>query len=599
MNDLYNEPVPKLIKMANRLIKSPEEYSVAYKEDSLTKIELAVLGSFSIQHLTKILRLFLDREGIFSEIYEGEYDGIEMDVLDPFSKLYEFNPRFVVVLMRHNDFRWESEEDLKEAESFMDILFSHLSTIEGVTVFISNIALPPERPWGTLEADYYHTRRSLITRFNLDLAKNRPGNVRIIDLEYLSSLKGKENWFDDTAYYLSKQGFSMDYLGTVAEEITRMILPDLGRVRKCLVLDLDNTLWGGIVGEDGPEGINVDPNDPEGEAYRAFQEYVLRLKKRGVLLAVNSKNDEDIAKEPFEKNPGMILKLSDIACFTANWSDKAGNMAYIAKHLNIGMDSLVFFDDSPAEREIVRRFCPEILVIDVPEEPENYVSALDRADPFEWTGVTKEDIIRSDSYIANAKREEMVSSFTDYREYLKALEMKGKVVRVGESEAERFAMLTNKSNQFNLRTQRYSDGEIRKMMGDESIRLLAVSLSDKFTEYGIISCIVLKKASGRPGFADSDCFIENWCMSCRVLKRGVENLAFRHIREEAKKMGCGRLIGEFIRTRKNGMVEGLYASLGFSPLEAEDPGEGVYYGYDLTKDRDEEVLIEDASLRSE
>ncbi|MBR2186595.1 MAG: HAD family hydrolase [Lachnospiraceae bacterium] len=597
MNDLYNEPVPKLIKMANRLLKSPEDYSEALKEGEGEGLKLAVLGSYSIQHLTKVLRLFLDREGVFSEIYEGEYDGIKMDVLDPFSKLYEFNPRFVVILMRHNDFRWESEEDLKEAESFVDSLFSHLSTIKGVTVFISNIALPPERPWGTLEADYIHTRRSLITRFNLDLAKNRPGNARIIDFEYLSSLKGKEKWFDDTAYYLSKQGFSMDQLGTVAGEITRMILPDLGRVRKCLVLDLDNTLWGGIVGEDGPEGINVDPNDPEGEAYRAFQEYVLLLKKRGVLLAVNSKNDEDTAKEPFEKNPGMILKLSDIACFTANWSDKAGNMAYIAKHLNIGMDSLVFFDDSPAEREIIRRFCPEVLIIDVPPDPEDYITALDREDPFEWTGVTREDIIRSDSYIANAKREEMASSFTDYREYLKALEMKGRVVRVSEAEAERFAMLTNKSNQFNLRTQRYSDGEIRKMMDDENIRLLAVSLEDKFTGYGIISCIVLRKGAGMPGCKDSDCFIENWCMSCRVLKRGVENLSFKHIREEAEKMGCSRLVGEFIRTRKNGMVEGLYASLGFSPLETEEPGEGVFYEYDLSKGGDADILITEETDR--
>ncbi len=591
MNDLYRESVPKLIKLANRLIKSPEDHSQALREGNREELKIALLGSFSIQHLTKILRLLLDREGINAGIYEGEYDGIKMDVLDPSSKLYEFEPRFVIILMRHNDFRWETKEDLKEAEKYVESLYAHLSAINGVTVFVSNIALPVERPWGTLEADYTHTRRSLITRFNLDLAEKRPGNVRIIDLEYLSSLKGKEGWFDDTAYYLSKQGFSMDHLGTVAGEITRMILPDLGRVRKCLVLDLDNTLWGGIVGEDGPEGINLDPNDPEGEAYRAFQEYILLLKKRGVLLAVNSKNDEDIAKEAFS-NPGMVIKLSDIACFTANWSDKAANMAYISKHLNIGLDSLVFFDDSPAEREIIRRFCPEVLVIDVPPDPEDYIPALDREDPFEWTGVTKEDIIRSDSYIANAKREEMASSFTDYREYLKALEMKGKAGRVTESEAERFAMLTNKSNQFNLRTKRYSDGEIRKMMGDNNTRLIAVSLSDKFTEYGIISCIVLKKAVGMPGLKDTDCFIENWCMSCRVLKRGVENFAFRHIREEAKSLGCERLVGEFIRTRKNGMVEGLFASLGFTPVDGDNPGEGVLYEYDLKKEREDEIFIE-------
>ena len=369
----------------------------------------------------------------------------------------------------------------------------------------------------------------------------------------------------------------MDQLGTVAGEITKMILPDLGRVRKCLVLDLDNTLWGGIVGEDGPEGINTDPNDPEGEAYRAFQEYVLLLKKRGVLLAVNSKNDEDTAKEPFEKNPGMILKLSDIACFTANWSDKAGNMAYIAKHLNIGMDSLVFFDDSPAEREIIRRFCPEVLVIDVPPDPEDYITALDREDPFEWTGVTREDIIRSDSYIANAKREEMASSFKDYREYLKALEMKGKVVRVSEAEAERFAMLTNKSNQFNLRTKRYSEEELETMMAASDTKLIYIDLSDKFSEYGIISCIILKKNR-------EACFIDTWLMSCRVLKRGVELLAYDTVYETALKWGCSVIKGEYIPTKKNGMVKNLYADLGFYEegngrftLDIKDYRKGEFY----------------------
>ena len=580
MNDLYGKNVPELIKMANRLIKSPKDYSVALKSENAEALKLAVLGSFSIQHLTKLLRLFLDNEGINADIYEGEYDGINMDVLDSSSPLFQFAPRFVVLLMRHNDFRWETEEDLKNAEEYTDNLIKHLSEINGVTVFISNIAVPPERPWGSLEADYTHTRSSLIRRFNLSLAKNRPGNVRIIDFEFLSSLKGKESWFDQTSYFLSKQGFSMEYLGTVAGEITRMILPDLGRVRKCLVLDLDNTLWGGIVGDEGPEGINVDPNDPEGEAYRAFQEYILLLKKRGVLLAVNSKNDEETAKEPFLKNEGMIIKLSDIACFTANWSDKAGNMAYIAKTLNIGMNSLVFFDDNPAERELIRKFCPEVLVIDVPPEPESYVQALDSVDPFEWTGVTKEDIVRSDSYIANRQREEMASSFTDYKEYLKALEMKEKTGIVGSAEAERFAQLTNKSNQFNLRTQRYSDGEIREMMEDPGVRLIYVSLSDKFTEYGIISCIVLRKAPKDPKLNEDDCFIENWCMSCRVLKRGVEDWAFKRIKEEAASLGCKRIVGEYIRTKKNGMVEGLYASLGFSGADIK-AGEGVFYTYDL------------------
>jgi len=588
MKDLRKEPISKLLKDANRLIKYPETYSEALRDENAVNLKVAVLGSYSIQHLVKLLRLFLDRESVAADIYEGEYDGINMDVLDDSSGLYSFEPGFVIILLRHNDFKWGSEEDLKAATDYVESIFSHLSAIKNVTVYISNIASPSERPWGTLEADYDYTQRSLINRFNLFLASNRPGNVRILDMEYLSSLKGKESWFDNTSYFLTKQGFNMEYLKDVAHEITAMIMPDLGRVRKCLVLDLDNTLWGGIVGDDGPEGINVDPGDPIGEAYRAFQQYILSLKRRGVLLAVNSKNDEDIAKEPFTKNPDMILKLQDIACFVANWSDKAGNMAYIAKQLNIGIDSLVFFDDNPAEREIIRKFCPEVLVIDVPDAPENYVDILDRADPFEWTGITKEDMKRADSYQENKKREEMAASFVDYKEYLKALEMRGKAGIVGQTESERFAQLTNKSNQFNLRTMRYSDGEIREMMEDDDVRLIYISLSDKFTQYGVISCIVLRKGGSVDWLGDEDCLIENWCMSCRVLKRSVELFAFRYICRTAREIGARRLVGEYIRTRKNGMVEGLYASLGFRPVDSADR---VLYEYDLSKEPEGEVYI--------
>ncbi len=585
--DLLKESTHKLLKMANKLIKDLER-SGGSVGNGREKLKIAVLGSYSIQHFVKLLRLFLHNEGYDADIYEGEYDGINMDALDDSSELYSFAPRFVIVLMRHDDFRWDSEDSLKEAIEYTDNVLSHISKTGGVTIYISNIALPTERAWGSLEADYGNSARSLMMRYNLHLSSEHPGNVRVLDMEYLSSLKGKENWFDNTQYFLTKQGFNMDYLKNVAGEVVTMMKPDLGVVRKCLVLDLDNTLWGGVVADEGPFNIAIDPNDPLGEAYRAFQAYVLSLKKRGVLLAVNSKNDEDIAKEPFEKNDNMLIKLSDIACFTANWSDKAGNMAYIAKQLNIGIDSLVFFDDSPFEREMIKRFCPEVMVIDVPDEPENYVTALNNANPFEWTAITREDLVRSDSYRDNKMREEMASSFADYREYLKALDMKGKAGIAGKDEIGRFLQLTNKSNQFNLRTMRYSDGEIKEMMEDKDTRLIYVSLSDKFTNYGIISCIVLKRGSDENGLLEDDCFIENWCMSCRVLKRGVENFAFRHIIRVAKDMGCRRILGEFIRTRKNGMVEGLFASLGFAPVDQVDR---VLYEYDLNRESSGDIYI--------
>ncbi len=554
------------------------------------KVRIAVLGSHSIQHFVKVFNLFLDRAGIKAEIYEGEYGGINMDVLDENSPLYQFKPEFVLIFMRYNDIQLRSEKDLETEKAYLKSIWSHLDKIPGVTILNTNFAVPMERPFGTLEADYGYSTLTLFRELNLSMTKDHPKNVRIIDMEYLSALYGKENWFDEGNYYLTKQGFGLDYLGPVADEVTKMILPSVGVVRKCLVLDLDNTLWGGVVGDDGPMGIEVDPHNPLGEAYRAFQSYVLSLKQRGVILAVNSKNDLDVAKEPFEKNPDMVLKLSDIACFVANWQDKASNMAYIAKKLNIGMDSLVFFDDNPAEREIIRKFCPEVCVIDVPNEAENYVRALNEASPFEWAQITKEDMERSDSYVENAKREEMEASFVDYTEYLKALEMKGVTGLVGEDEVERFSQLTNKSNQFNLRTQRYADSQIREMLEDDKKRCIYVSLTDKFTQYGIISCIILSAPNEDNGCKADECFVENWCMSCRVLKRSVELYAFRAVIEEARKMGAKRLVGEYIRSKKNSMVENLLPSFGFTVVEKTE--DRVRYTYDLAKDPEGEVWIQ-------
>ncbi len=593
MENLLSLSIQKLFKSANRLEKDPDTYRTA-PADSRT-LKIAVLGSFSIQHFVKLLRLFLDRAGIIADIYEGEYGGINMDSLDNSSPLFTFKPEIVILLMRHTDFRLEASSDLTKAKEYFQNIWTHIGAIPGVTIIESNIAIPIERPLGTLESSYSESGLSLFRELNLCLTKEHPDNVKILDLEYLSAYYGKERWFDDAAYYLTKQGFSMDYLGIVANEATKMILPLLGRIKKCLVLDLDNTVWGGVVADEGPLGIGIDPNDPVGEAYLAFQRYVLSLKKRGVLLAVNSKNDEEIAKEPFLKNPNMVLKLSDISCFVANWSDKASNMAYIAKRLNIGIDSLVFFDDSPAERELIKNFCPEVYVVNVPSDPENYVRELDSLSLFDWSEITEEDRKRADSYAENEMREALKSSFVDYRSYLLALEMKSHAGRLRHEDLGRFTQLTNKSNQFNLRTCRYTEAELRSFMDNESYRLISVNLADKFTEYGIISCIIIKKGipeglSKEEGFYDTDCFIENWCMSCRVLKRTVEEYAFLEVIRQARELGAKRLIGEYVRTRKNGMVEGLFARLGFIALNNDNR---LLYAYDLSKEPVQDILIKE------
>lgn len=581
MNVWNIEEIPQLLKLARRYAKS----YVAGEKD----LRIAVLGSYSIQHFVSVLRFLLHEEGIDANIYEGEYDGILMDVLNDDSELYQFKPSMVILLPSIKDIKEfpvlgsdvEAVEQMadKQVKLYQGI-WSKLETSLGCQILQANFVLPIERALGNLESNYEYSRSFYYKRINAKLEQKRGGNVTIMDMDYWAGVVGKINWFDNSSYYLSKTGFRMDYIGIAAEAFVKQILALTGKVKKCLVLDLDNTLWGGVVGDDGCMGIQLDPNNAIGESYRAFQQYVLQLKERGVILAVCSKNEEDIAKEPFEKNDKMILKLDDISCFIANWEDKAGNIRTIASKLNIGVDSLVFFDDNPAEREIVKKFVPEVLVVDVPEDPADYVQALSLCMPFEWGQLTGEDFKRTQSYLQNSKRQELESSFVNYDEYLQALEMVGSVDEIDEYSKERFAQLINKSNQFNLRTIRYTEAAIEQMMQEENTKLLAVSLKDKFSDYGIISCIILKKDG-------EECFADTWVMSCRVLKRGVEEFAFSHVCDAARSMGCTRLMGEYIPTAKNRMVKDFYPGLGFEEI-AENK-----YIYDLTKEYNKKIWIKE------
>ena len=327
-----------------------------------------------------------------------------------------------------------------------------------------------------------------------------------------------------------------------------------------LQLYYTTSLWGGVVGDLGYDGVLLDPNDAEGEAYLAFQRYIVELKNRGIIISICSKNDEVNAKEPFEKNENMVLKLSDISAFYANWDDKATNIKRISNELNIGTDSMVFFDDNPTERELINEFLPEVKVINVPEDPALYTRALDREFVFEWTQLTKEDIGRIETYANNRARNALMETCIDYDDYLINLQMKIECKELSDTDMERFVQLTNKSNQFNLRTRRYSEAEIIGLQNENSYVLLTIKLEDRFSKYGIIGCAILK--------IDGDtCFIENWVMSCRVLKKGVENYTIEKIIDIAKKHGCSKVVGEFVPTKKNSMVSNLYDTLGFDLIE--------------------------------
>ncbi|MCR5775305.1 MAG: HAD-IIIC family phosphatase [Lachnospiraceae bacterium] len=579
---LVKQELTSLLKLASRFRKKRKE-----KDKETGGLRIAVLGSYSIQHFVMMLEVFLAGLGIEATIYEGEYDGIRMDVLNSGSSFYDFDPEMVLLLMDHRDIRsypvcMESEDSVEELANSTMKQFAELwdrihESLPGCQIFQTNIVIPVERPLGNLEGSVSYSHAGFLRRIDQLLAIGHPEGLTVVDMEYIASYVGKSLWFDQASYFLSKTGFSADALPVVCASFARLIAAASGRVFKCLVLDLDNTLWDGVVGDDGYDGINLDPHDPVGEAYRYFQNYVLELKKRGVILAVCSKNDEPNAKEPFEKNPDMILKLSDISCFVANWDDKVSNIKRIASTLNIGTDALVFVDDNPAERDIVRSYLPEVLVVDLPEDPSYYARALEESNAFSWIEITREDLNRTGTYAANARREELLETFADYDEYLRALEMEAETGDPQGSRMKRFAQLINKSNQFNLRTQRYSEEELSSMRQDPDTRLIYISLKDRFSEYGIISCIILKRTG-------EECFIDTWLMSCRVLKRGVELLAYDAVYEAAKEWGCSVITGEYLPTKKNGMVKSLYPDLGFTGngeglyrMELKDYKKGVFY----------------------
>lgn len=532
--------------------------------------KIAVLGTCSIQYFVKILRYYLEQEGIQGcSIYEGEYDGINMDVFDSSSKLYRFSPDYVILLPFYTDIKdmpslLADEENVNRyvnsVKEYYNKIWTQLGKIPNIHILHGNFVIPPVRGLGNLEYQEVYSTNYFLKTVNEKLIKSKPTNVTIVDLDALACNIGKYNWFDYTSYFLNKAAIRIEYMPECVMCFVRQIKALLGNTRKCLVLDLDNTLWGGTVGDDGWDGIQLDPNNAIGEAYRFFQSYCHKLQERGVILAICSKNDESIAKEPFEKNENMVLHLNDISCFVANWENKADNLRKIAQELNIGIDSLVFFDDNPAERKIVKQFVPEVHVIDVPDDPALYVLQMEKEQPFEWLQITKEDIERTKSYGDNQKRKQLQDSFVNYNEYLAALDMKGRVDRVGKKEIPRFTQLINKSNQFNLRTIRYDESEIQQLVESDDSCCLCGKLRDQYTNYGIISCVILKKKN-------DICFIDTWVMSCRVLKRGVEYMMFEHIVKAALEMGCTSIKAQYIRTKKNKMVENFYESLGFNLLE--------------------------------
>ena len=471
----------------SNLLKAIRKFEKESVDDN-QGLRIAIIGSTALQYFVKFLKYALHHEGIKCSILEGEYDSIRFEVFDNNSQLYAFKPNIVILLPFFTDLKQyptllatkkEVYTLLSQEISYYKTVWEYLSQIDKVNILQANFVLPPIKELGNLEFQIESSKGSFIREVNQKLNQEKLSNVIIVDADALSNNIGKYNWFNYSAYYLNKAPVSLEFMPEFVDLFVQEIKALNGNTKKCLVLDLDNTLWGGVVGDVGFDSIQIDPNNAVGEAFRSFQSYCLNLKRRGVILAVCSKNELEIAKEPFLKNENMILKLDDISCFVANWENKAENLKAISQQLNIGTESFVFFDDNPAEREIVKQFLPEVRVIEVPNDPALYVLQMEKEHPFEWLQITKEDLVRSQSYLENKERMAMQEKFVNYTEYLQALDMKGGVYQTTDSEVSRFAQLINKSNQFNLRTIRYTESDIHNFNAIWLFRFLIMDESLK------------------------------------------------------------------------------------------------------------------------
>lgn len=552
----------------------------------LPQCKIAIMGDCSTQHLATAVKGEAFNRGLGANVLDCDYDQVKLLVLDPNSELYSFDPEYVFVqLCTEKLYQRYLAKSQDERKSFWrDELQTVVSTWErmeaqsSMRILQANFPEYDDRIFGDFSArvDWSFIRQLRLLNAHLMEAADEHAQVGIIDLLGLQVEMGSSLFEDARLYASSKMPLTLDAVCRVAERIVDAVQARRGAVRKCVVADLDNTLWGGVIGDDGMSGIQIGELGT-GAAFTALQHWLKELSQRGIILTVCSKNQDDIAREPFEHHPEMVLRLDDIAVFVANWEDKASNVRYIQETLNIGADSMVFLDDNPFERELVKKALPEVAVPDLPDDPAERLGYLRRLNLFETASFSSGDVQRTGQYIAEGKRKLASKQFDDYDGYLQSLSMHAVVKPFDEFQCPRIAQLTQRSNQFNLRTQRYQESDIAEIMVDERYVTRYFMLSDSFGDYGLISLVIMKKTEDGKSL-----FVDTWIMSCRVLKRGVEEFVMNKLVSDARELGYERIVGEYIPTKKNAMVASLYEEMGFEKNSA-GQFELVLSGYEPKK----------------
>ena len=555
-------------------------------QTNLIPTRIAILGGSTTAEVTSMLELFLLAQGIQPTFYESEYNRYSEDVIFENPLLWEFKPDIVYLHTTwHNVAQFpelleeeaQIEQRVREEVARFECIWEKIQSKLGALVIQNNFDLPPLRALGNLEASAAYGRINYLMRLNAEFAKHARTHSRFLihDIHYLSAQVGIGTWFDPTYWYSFHTAQSPTATVALARTLAAMIKAVYGKTKKCLVLDLDNTLWGGVIGDDGVAGLLLGRDNPVGEAFQDFQRYVKELQRRGVLLAVCSKNEPEIAPQGFS-HPDSILKLEDFSAFKANWNPKPDNIREIAFELNLGLDSFVFVDDNPAERALVAAQLPDVAVPDVGSDVSRFASTLELEQYFEVDKIVKEDLSRSSYYSANVQRNVSQGKFQDYGEFLDSLEMVSEIAPFAPVYLERITQLINKTNQFNLTTRRYTGAEVEVMAKDPQCLTLYGRLTDKFGDNGLVSVLI-----GR--VVKDTVEIDVWLMSCRVLKREMELAMFDTVVEQCQARGIRKIIGVYIPTKKNAMVAGLYCELGFTSVEQGEGGRTVWQ-YDIPQD---------------
>lgn len=530
---------------------------------------IAVLGTCATQFLSGCIAGYAHLNGMNLKVFDADYNQIDAQLIDEESEAYAFRPDMILLYPAteklYEDFLGLSKD--KRADFADDTMLrlirywelaARFSKAKILQMNFTEIRDAAFGNYGAAVEDSFSFQIRKLNYLLQDEIGKRKG-VFPVDILSVQIAIGAASFYDPVLYYNAKVNVALNSWGYVAKEIYDVICALSGHIKKCVVLDLDNTLWGGVIGDDGLAGIEIGELG-RGHVFTDLQLYFRQLKDRGILLAVCSKNDEATAREPFEKHEEMVLGLSDFAMFVANWEDKASNIRHIQQTLNIGMDSIVFIDDNPFERNLVRNMIPDICVPELPDDPADYLGFLQNENLFETASYSSEDADRTGMYQAEAKRRESEASYENIDDYLKSLEMVGEARPFESVRFPRIAQLTQRSNQFNLRTVRYTEDDIAEMAADDEYITLYYTLRDRYGDHGLVSVVIMKRES------EDTVFIDTWLMSCRVLKRGMEEYIINKAVAYARDAGYDTIRAEYIPTPKNGMVKDIYTKMGFAAV---------------------------------